>query len=100
MAQTVSARISKEMHDDLRERCNDLGCTINDFIENSVEASLYDSEAEPTKDDNRIEASNPEPAKVTNWKIIDDDGNVIATSSEKILDPKKTLRFEPVRIRK
>lgn len=86
MSRTVSARISKEMHDELIERCNDLGCSINDFIENSVEASLYDSEAESTKNENNVEATNPEPVEVTNWKIIDDDGNVIATSNLKILD--------------
>jgi len=36
MSRTVSARISKEMHDKLRERCNKAGCTMNDWIEASI----------------------------------------------------------------
>jgi len=34
---TVSARISKEMHDELRERCNRSGCTINDWLVAAIE---------------------------------------------------------------
>ncbi len=36
MSRTVSARISKETHDQLRERCNKAGCTMNDWIEASI----------------------------------------------------------------
>ena len=37
MSLTVSARISKEMHEELRERCNRAGCTINDWLIASIE---------------------------------------------------------------
>ena len=32
MSRTVSARITKETHDKLLERCNRAGCTINDWL--------------------------------------------------------------------
>lgn len=40
MSRTVSARISKETHDKLRERCNKVGCSMNDFIEACIEFIL------------------------------------------------------------
>jgi len=54
MSRTVSARISKEMHDELRERCNKVGCSINDFLQESLETALndyseIDTETKPTQ---------------------------------------------------
>jgi hypothetical protein len=43
MSRTVSARIPKELHEQLRERCNNVGCSINDFIEAAIEFALYGS---------------------------------------------------------
>lgn len=40
MSRTVSARIKPEMHEKLRERCNKIGCNINDFIESCIELGL------------------------------------------------------------
>ncbi len=40
MSRTVSARIPKEMHEDLRDKCNDLGCSINDYIVGCIELML------------------------------------------------------------
>ncbi|HXX05516.1 MAG TPA: YlcI/YnfO family protein, partial [Candidatus Bathyarchaeia archaeon] len=37
MSRTVSARIPTDLHEDLRERCNQLGESINDFIEAAIE---------------------------------------------------------------
>lgn len=37
MSRTVSARIPKELHENLRNKCNDLGCTINEFLESVIE---------------------------------------------------------------
>ncbi len=42
MSRTVSARITNEMHDELRARCNKVGCSINDFLEASLEFALND----------------------------------------------------------
>ncbi len=41
MSRTVSARIPKELHEDLRERCNEIGESINDFVKASIEFALY-----------------------------------------------------------
>ncbi len=43
MSRTVSARIPNEMHEELRERCNKVGCSINDYIKSSVEFALTGS---------------------------------------------------------
>ena len=32
MSRTVCARISNERHNEVRERCNKAGCTINDWL--------------------------------------------------------------------
>ncbi len=43
MSRTVSARIPKQLHEDLRERCNEMGESINDFVKASIELMLYGS---------------------------------------------------------
>ena len=41
MSRTVSARIPTKLHEELRERCNLVGESINDFIEAAIEFALY-----------------------------------------------------------
>ncbi len=43
MSRTVSARIPTELHEELRERCNRIGESINDFINASIEFALWGS---------------------------------------------------------
>ena len=43
MSRTVSARIPTELHEELRERCNLIGESINDFIKASIEFALYET---------------------------------------------------------
>ena len=43
MSRTVSARIPTELHEDLRERCNNIGESINDFVKAAIEFALYES---------------------------------------------------------
>ena len=43
MSRTVSARIPTQLHEDLRERCNLIGESINDFVKASIEMCLYNS---------------------------------------------------------
>jgi len=40
MSKTVSARIPNKRHEELRERCNRLGCTINEYIEHALEFAM------------------------------------------------------------
>ena len=42
MTRTVSARIPNDLHEEIRERCNKVGCSINDFLEASLEFALND----------------------------------------------------------
>jgi len=41
MSRTVSARISKDLHSELREQCNKVGCSINDYVEESIKFAMY-----------------------------------------------------------
>jgi len=42
LSRTVSARIPTELHEELRERCNEIGESINDFITASLEFALHE----------------------------------------------------------
>lgn len=41
MSKTVSCRISNSMHEELRERCNLIGESINDFIKAAIDLGLH-----------------------------------------------------------
>jgi predicted HicB family RNase H-like nuclease len=43
MSRTVSARIPTELHEELRERCNLVGESINDFVTACIEMALHNS---------------------------------------------------------
>jgi len=43
MSRTVSSCIPTSLHDELRERCNLIGESINDFIKASIEMCLHNS---------------------------------------------------------
>ena len=43
MSKTVSARISTNIHDELRERCNLIGESISDFIAACIDIGLHNS---------------------------------------------------------
>jgi len=43
MSRTVSSRIPTSLHDELRERCNLVGESINDFVKAAIEFALYNS---------------------------------------------------------
>jgi len=43
MSRTVSARIPTEMHEELRDRCNLVGESINDYVKAAIEFALYNS---------------------------------------------------------
>jgi hypothetical protein len=36
MSRTVSARIPEDLHEELRERCNKVGCSINDYVKEAI----------------------------------------------------------------
>ena len=43
MSRTVSTRIPTQLHEELRERCNLVGESINDFVKAAIEFTLHDS---------------------------------------------------------
>ncbi len=43
MSRTVSTRIPTQLHEELRDRCNLVGESINDFVKASIEFALYNS---------------------------------------------------------
>lgn len=40
LSKTVSTRIPNGKHESLRERCNQLGCTINEYVEHAIEFAM------------------------------------------------------------
>jgi len=40
LSKTVSARIPNKNHELLRDRCNQLGCTINEYVEHAIEFAM------------------------------------------------------------
>jgi len=43
VSRTISARIPTQLHEELRERCNLLGESINDFVKAAIEFGLHSS---------------------------------------------------------
>jgi len=63
MSKTASVRLSESLYTRIDDHCVTNDCTRNDFIKNAIENALK-----------------PKPAKIVNWTLYDDDGNVIASS--------------------
>ena len=57
MSKTVSSRIPKDLHDKLKEKCNEEGCNTNDFIRDMLEIELEQEPKEESK-------TNNEPQKI------------------------------------
>ena len=88
MSRTVSARIPTELHEELRERCNLVGESINDYVTAAIEFALHESvdfdfgneelEEEPQVKVSFVEKEKP-TAVIAHGKLLDDYGNVIGT---------------------
>jgi len=47
----IHARIDEDLHNELLEKCNELGCTFSDYFVSTLESSLEDEpEKEPKTD--------------------------------------------------
>ena len=57
MSRTVSARIPKELHEELRERCNKLGCNISDYILEGIAFILHNHSEFDFGDENETKPS-------------------------------------------
>lgn len=71
MSRTVSARLPNKRHDELRERCNQLGCTINEFIEHAIEFAMNGAaEFEFDVEEPEIETKTDESKPVPEVKVV------------------------------
>lgn len=43
MSRTVSTRIPTQLHEELRERCNLIGESINDYVKAAIEFTLHNT---------------------------------------------------------
>ena len=71
MSRTVSSRIPKDLHEELVERCNRVGCTIADFIQAVIEFAMYgetnfDFGEEETETVDQFKKDEPNPNKPLN----------------------------------
>jgi len=73
MSKTVSARITKEIHDELIEMCNKVGCTVNDYLNGAIELALTGSTQQDLGDGMDREDSVPESKSEPKYKVIIDE---------------------------
>jgi len=69
MTKTVSSRIPKDLHDRLKQRCDEDGCNTNDFIRDVLENEL---EQEPPKEPQKIiinDIPDKKPRELQNARI-------------------------------
>ncbi|MCH7969399.1 MAG: hypothetical protein IH841_09190 [Thaumarchaeota archaeon] len=88
MTKTISSRIPKDLHDKLRERCNQEGCNTNDFIRDILESELEQN----SQDQEVIEDTKPEPKPKEPQKIIITDIPEPKATVELIPTPKITIK--------
>ena len=64
LSKTVSSRIPNKHHEELKERCNQLGCTINEYIEHAIEFALDGSTEFDFSGDLREPENTPKPSVI------------------------------------
>lgn len=72
MSKTVSARLPDSKHDELRERCNQLGCTMTEWLVNAIDFCMqpegstdFDFGGDEEEDSEDDEPSDIEPEPIT-----------------------------------
>lgn len=77
MSKTVSARIEKEKHLQLVERCNKIGCTINDYLNGAIELALNGSTQADLGDGIDDKDATPEAKPEPKYKVIIDENKSV-----------------------
>jgi hypothetical protein len=86
MTKTVSARITNQTHEKLIERCNQIGCSVNEYLTGTIELGLNGNTQQDLDTD--LDVSNEEKSQLDNetpkynlnleyGKITDTEGNLI-----------------------
>ena len=99
MSRTVSARKPKELHEKLRDKCNNIGCSINDYLIGSIELCLndyteFDFGDEPEKTEERAEKQSKEIPIANFTKISHDNGKTWTEFPKKNEIPKVTIYLD------
>ncbi len=99
MSRTVSSRIPKDLHEELVERCNRVGCTIADFIQAAVEFAMYGSTEfdfgdEQDDTEERTDKESKEIPTANVKKISYDNGKTWIDLSKKDEIPKVTIYLD------
>lgn len=71
----IHARIGDDIHNQLLEKCNELGCSLSDYFVAIVESSLEDSE--PVEEPEPDEQLPKYDLNITYGKVTDSNGNLI-----------------------
>jgi len=77
----IHARIDEDLHDGILEKCNELGCSVSDYIVSVLDTDVNETESQKT-----------EPIiglKLDEGKIYDPDGNYIGLLQG--FEPKATI---------
>jgi len=69
----IHARIDENLHNELLEKCNELGCTFSDYFVSTLENSLEDEPENDTPQRDKPIIG----LKLEQGKIYDPDGNYI-----------------------
>ena len=80
---TVSVRLPKEMYEEIDNVCDEIGCSRNDWIKDTLQDKLREENNENAQDQEVIEDT--EPKKIT-ARIIDDEPKE---------EPKATIELIP-----
>ena len=78
----TSIRLESELLEDLDKRCDELGCSRNDFIRSSVEYSVYEVDSIESDENDNQEPKKPLLIKVEDIREFDcKDGNLYENDS-------------------
>ena len=90
MTKTVSARISNKNHQELLEKCNKVGCTINEWINEAIQYLLTNYSEFDFGDDEDEESEEPESVQTEN-KNSNKDTTIQELPPNETLNPTVTL---------
>jgi len=71
---TKSFRLEESLINEIDQLCVKQNCNRNDWVKNALENQL---ELESTENEEK-----PQTVEATEWKLYDDDGNLVAQSPE------------------
>ena len=99
MSRTVSARIPNELHEELRERCKKVGCSINDYLKACIEYLLsgyseFDFGDEEEETEERTEKQSKEIPAANVTKISYDGGKTWIDLPKKDVKPNVTVHLD------